>query len=154
MISELLIIFVLVLINGLFAMAEIAMVSVRRSKLESAVKRGDIKAKLALAIHNDPPKFLSTVQVGITLISILLGVFSGEKVKEFFTGLFVQIEFLAPYAANISLTIVIILITALTLIVGELIPKRIGMANPEPIAIYLAAPMTFCQQLPNHLSGF
>ncbi|MBP9548643.1 MAG: HlyC/CorC family transporter [Chitinophagales bacterium] len=143
MISELLIIFVLVLINGLFAMAEIAMVSVRRSKLESAVKRGDIKAKLALAIHNDPPKFLSTVQVGITLISILLGVFSGEKVKEFFTGLFVQIEFLAPYAANISLTIVIILIIALTLIVGELIPKRIGMANPEPIAIYLAAPMTF-----------
>ncbi|HET8962343.1 MAG TPA: hemolysin family protein [Chitinophagales bacterium] len=143
MISELLIIFVLVLINGVFAMAEIAMVSVRKSKLESAIKRGDIKAKLALAIHNDPPKFLSTVQVGITLISILLGVFSGENVKEFFTGLFLQINFLAPYAANISLTIVIILITALTLIVGELIPKRIGMANPEPIAIYLSAPMTF-----------
>lgn len=143
MISELLIIFVLVLINGVFAMAEIAMVSVRKSKLESAIKRGDIKAKLALAIHNDPPKFLSTVQVGITLISILLGVFSGENIKEFFTGLFLQINFLAPYAAHISLIIVIILITALTLIVGELIPKRIGMANPEPIAIYLSAPMTF-----------
>ncbi len=143
MVTELLIILALVVINGLFAMAEIAMVSVRKSKLEAAIKRGDIKAKLALAIHNDPPKFLSTVQVGITLISILLGVFSGEKIKASITGLFVQIPVLEPYAAHISLIIVIILITALTIIVGELIPKRIGMANPEPIAIYLAAPMTF-----------
>lgn len=143
MLSELLIIFILVLINGLFAMAEIAMVSVKKSKLESAVKRGDVRAKLALSIHLDPPKFLSTVQVGITLISILLGVFSGENIKEFFTGLFVQIPFLAPFADNISLAIVIILITAFTLVVGELVPKRVGLANPEPIALYLAAPMSF-----------
>lgn len=143
MLSELLIIFILVLINGLFAMSEIAMVSVRKSKLESAVKRGDLRAKLALSMHLEPSKFLSTVQVGITLIGILLGVYSGETIKANMSAFFSQIAFLAPFATQISLIIVIVGITALSLIIGELVPKRIGLSYAEPIAIFMSAPMAF-----------
>lgn len=141
MLSEVLIIFVLVVINGLLAMSEIAMVSVRKIRLESAAKRGDIRAKRALELHNEPTKFLSTVQIGITLISILTGIFSGASIKETFEGWISNIEVFAEYADTIALVIVVILITALSLIVGELVPKRIGMRFPEPIAKTMAGPM-------------
>lgn len=141
MISELLIIFLLILLNGVFAMSEIAMVSLRRSKLEATAKKGDTRAQTALDMHNEPTRFLSTVQIGITLISILIGIFSGDTLKEPLVGWIEKIGFLAQYADSIALSIVVIFITALSLLMGELVPKRIGLAYAEGIAIFMASPM-------------
>ncbi|MBC8172319.1 MAG: HlyC/CorC family transporter [Chitinophagales bacterium] len=147
MISELLIIFILICINGLFAMSEIAMVSVRKSKLESAAKRGDTKAKLALQLHEHPSRFLSTVQLGITLVSILTGILSGEKIKDIVSGWLVNISFIGEYADTVALVIVVICITALSIIVGELVPKRIGLSFAEPISKMVAAPMILLSKI-------
>ena len=141
MVSEILLILLLVLINGLLAMSEIVMVSVKKVRLESAAKRGDIAAKRALQLHNEPAKFLSTVQIGITLISILTGIFSGATIKLALAEDLAKIPVIEPYADTTALVIVVIAITALSLIVGELVPKRIGMRFPEPIAKAVAGPM-------------
>jgi len=143
MVSEILVILLLIVINGVLSMSEIAMVSVRRVRLESAAKRGDLRAKRALDLHNEPTKFLSTVQIGITLISILTGIFSGATIKSQIASGLSQIDspFVQEYVDSIALVIVVILITALSLIVGELVPKRIGMRYPEPIAKTMAGPM-------------
>jgi len=122
-------------------MSEIAMVSVKKVRLESAAKRGDIAAKRALQLHNEPAKFLSTVQIGITLISILTGIFSGATIKLALAEDLAKIPVIEPYADTTALVIVVIAITALSLIVGELVPKRIGMRFPEPIAKAVAGPM-------------
>lgn len=139
--SELLIILLLICFNGLLAMSEIAMVSSRRIRLENLAKKGDIRAKRALDLHNDPTKFLSTVGIGITLISILTGIFSGATIKETVASWLVNVEILKPYADTIALILVLIVITSVSLIVGELVPKRIGMRFPEPIAVVMAGPM-------------
>lgn len=143
MVSEILIILLLILFNGVLAMSEIAMVSVRRVRLENAAKRGDIRAKRALDLHNEPTKFLSTVQIGITLISILTGIFSGAAIKDSIAQSIAKLpfEFITEYTDTIALVIVVIIITAVSLIIGELVPKRIGMRYPEPIAKTMAGPM-------------
>ncbi len=141
MLSELLIIFFLILINGFLAMSEIAMVSVRRTRLEGSAKRGDARAKQALLLHNQPAKFLSTIQIGITLISILTGIYSGQTIKSVVVTWLINVGMLAEYADTFALIIVVICITALSLIVGELVPKRIGMTFPEPISKFVAGPM-------------
>jgi len=149
MFSEILIILLLIVFHGVLAMSEIAMVSVRKIRLESAAKRGDIRAKRALALHNEPTKFLSTVQIGITLISILTGIFSGATIKDTiaFEIAKISVPAIQEYAESIALVIVVILITAVSLIVGELVPKRIGMRFPEPIAKTMAGPMLFLSAL-------
>jgi putative hemolysin len=147
MISELLIIFLLILLNGVFAMSEIAMVSLRRSKLEAAAKKGDNRAQTALDMHNEPTRFLSTVQIGITLISILIGIFSGDTLKEPLVGWISKIGFLEQYADSVALSVVVILITGLSLLMGELVPKRIGLAYAEGIAILMASPMNLLSRV-------
>lgn len=139
--SELLLIFLLILANGVFSMAEIAIVSSRKSRLESLAKKGDAAAKVALQLHNEPTRFLSTVQVGITLIGILTGTFGDGEVSTWFEGLFLQSETLAPYAHSIALGIVVILITFFSLIIGELVPKQIGLSAPEEIAKVVGRPL-------------
>lgn len=138
---ELLIIALLILLNGVFSMAEIALVSARKARLEVQAGKGDTKAKEALKLANHPDHFLSTVQIGITLIGILTGLYSGDKI----TGdikLFVErFPALVPYSSGIASTLVVIVITYFTLIFGELIPKRIGLSAPERIAKFVAAPM-------------
>lgn len=122
-------------------MSEIALVSSRKSRLESSAKRGDINAKIALETANQPNRFLSTVQIGITLIGILMGIYSGENITN---DLHAKIELypaLAPYAHTIAITIVVITITFFSLVFGELIPKRIGLAYPEKISKIMAQPM-------------
>lgn len=141
MVSEILLILLLVIFNGVLAMSEIAMVSVRKARLDAAAKKGDIRAKRALDLANDPTKFLSTVQIGITLISILTGIFSGATIKTVVAKWLVQIEPISAYADSLALIIVVLCITSVSLIVGELVPKRIGMRFPEPIAKTMAAPM-------------
>jgi putative hemolysin len=144
---ELLIIFVLILINGIFSMSEIALVSARKARLESAAKKGDSNAKIALSIANEPNRFLSTVQIGITLIGILTGIFSGEKMTSDIKAFYGQFELFAPYQHTLAVTTVVLLITYLSLVFGELVPKRIGLTNPEFIAKTVARPMNMLSTL-------
>jgi putative hemolysin len=138
---EILIILVLTLLNGVFSMSEIALVSSRRSKLETAAKNGDRRAQVALDLANSPNRFLSTVQIGITLIGILLGIFSGDKLTDDAQNMVAQVDVLRPYAHSIAVVLVLLLLTYLSLVLGELVPKRIGLSNPEGIAKTVAAPM-------------
>lgn len=128
-------------------MSEIALVSSRKSKLETAARNGDRQAEHALALANSPNRFLSTVQIGITLIGILNGVFSGERITTDFQAYIEQFELLKPYAHSIAVGGVVLFVTYLSLVLGELVPKRIGMANPEGIAKFMAAPMNWLSTL-------
>lgn len=138
---EILIILFLVILNGIFSMSEIALISSRKTKLEIASKNGDRRAAAALELANSPNRFLSTVQIGITLISILTGIFSGDTltigIQDFLTGLGLELK----YADNIAVGLVVLIIGFVQLVLGELVPKRIGMSNPEAIAKTMAAPM-------------
>jgi putative hemolysin len=138
---EFLIILILILLNGVFSMSEIALVSARKSKLESAAKRGDKNAKIALDTANAPNRFFSTVQIGITLIGILTGVFSGENMTKDLSAWFASWESLAKYADTLAVLVVVVIITFLSLVLGELVPKRIGLTNPEAISKAVARPM-------------
>jgi putative hemolysin len=139
--SEILILLGLILVNGLFSMAEIALVSARKARLESQANKGDHRAKEALALANKPDTFLSTVQIGITLIGILTGIISGDTLKERLAAFLGQFDWLASYANGAATTIIVICITYFSLVLGELVPKRLGLANPEAIAKFMAAPM-------------
>ena len=138
---EIVIIFCLIILNGIFSMAEISLVSARKARLEGQANKGDKKAKEALQLSNHPDTFLSTVQIGITTIGILTGFFSGENIKGDLVVWVSKINFLQPYANGVSTAIVIIVITYLSLVLGELLPKRIGLSNPEAIAKKVAGPM-------------
>jgi putative hemolysin len=138
---EIIIILILVLLNGIFSMSEMSLVSSRKFKLENAKKKGSAGAKTALELSENPTKFLSTVQIGITLIGILLGVYSGENLTNDVQEVLVRFELLRPYAAQLSTGIIVVFITYLSIVLGELLPKRLGMTFPEPIAIILARPM-------------
>src|SRR6185295_10320161 len=133
----------LILINGLFVMSEIALVSARKTRLENQAEKGDRKAKIALDLSNNPEIFLSAAQIGITLIAILTGVYSGERFGKNFQPVVEKIEILRPYAATIATTIIVIIVTFLSIIFGELIPKQIGLLRAEKIAKMVAGPMNF-----------
>ncbi len=138
---EIVIIFFLIILNGVFSMSEIALISARKSRLESAAKKGNKKAKMALDLANSPNKFLSTVQIGITLIGILTGIYSGDKITknvEVFIGTF---EILKPFSNSIAVGIVVLILTFFSLVLGELLPKRIGLNHPEAISKAVAYPM-------------
>jgi len=139
---EILIIFLLILLNGIFSMSEIAIVSARKSRLEMQAKRGSVSAKAALEIANTPNRFLSTVQIGITLIGILTGIFSGEKITNDVQDFIEKYPFSHPFEHSIAVAIVVIILTFFSLVLGELVPKRIGLSNPESIAKMMARPMT------------
>jgi len=141
--TEVFIIFGLILLNGLFSMAEIALLSARKARLELKANRGDELARKALNLANNPDTFLSTVQIGITLIGILTGIFSGENLKSGIHKFFADIPFLAAYSSGIATAVVVILLTYFSLVIGELVPKRIGMSNPEGIAKIVATPMRY-----------
>lgn len=122
-------------------MAEIAVVSSRKSRLESAAKRGENSSKIALETANSPNRFLSTVQIGITLIGILTGIFSGENITQDVEAFFKEYASTAHYAHPLSVVVVVGILTFFSLVLGELVPKRIGLANPEAIAKIVARPM-------------
>lgn len=128
-------------------MSEIALISARKNRLENAAKKGNSNAQVALDLANSPNKFLSTVQIGITLIGILTGIYSGDKittdVKLFIEGF----EILKPYAQSISVAVVVVILTFFSLVLGELLPKRIGLNHPENIAKAVAVPMKIISQV-------
>jgi putative hemolysin len=139
---EVFIILLLILLNGVFSMSEIALVSSRKFKLEHAARRGNSNAKKALALANNPNTFLSTVQIGITLIGILTGIFSGEKIQDDLRASIEKVTLLQPYSESISVAVIVIIVTFFSIVFGELLPKRVGLMFPEAIASIMATPMT------------
>ena len=138
---ELIILLLLIFLNGLFVMAEIALVSARKSRLENLADNGDEKARSALKLAEKPELFLSTAQIGITLIAILTGFYSGEKFSADLQPYLEKIPYLRNYAANLSTALILIFVTLLSIIFGELIPKRIGLLRAEQIARLVARPV-------------
>jgi putative hemolysin len=138
---EILIVLFLILLNGIFSMSEIAMVSSRKSRLETEAKKGDKAAKKVLELSRNPGKFLSTVQIGITLIGLLTGIYSGEKIEDDLVNYLNQFEYLKQFSKTIAITVILITITFFSLVLGELVPKRIGLTMPERISKLLAFPM-------------
>jgi putative hemolysin len=144
---EFFIILLLTLINGIFSMSEIALVSSRKFKLENSAKKGNKGAAKALELANSPSKFLSTVQIGITLIGILLGIYSGENITNDVQATIEKVEFLRPYSGTLSVAAVLVCITYLSIVLGELLPKRIGLTYPETISSLVARPMSLVSTL-------
>lgn len=138
---EVALIFLLVLANGVFAMAEIAVVSARKARLRQRAAEGHRGAGVALELAEKPDDFLSTVQVGITLIGTLAGAFGGATVAEKLAEQLKQVPQIAEYAESVSITVVVLLISYFSLILGELVPKNLALSNPERIAALLAPPM-------------
>jgi len=138
---DILILLGLILLNGLFVTSEIALVSARKARLEHQADKGDKKARVALHLSNNPEIFLSAAQIGITLIAIITGVYSGERFSNYLQPVFENIESLKPYAESIATTIIVIIVTYLSIVFGELIPKRIGLSRAEKIAKIMAGPM-------------
>ena len=143
MLVEIGVIFLLILLNGFFAMSEIALVSARKVRLEQRAAEGDKGAQNALELTKSTNKFLSAVQVGITLIGVLTGALGGATLAARISVGLSQIPWLAPYAYGVSLALVVLLTTYFSLVIGELIPKRLGMNNPEKIASSVAGVMRF-----------
>jgi len=138
---ELIIILGLVLLNGIFSMAEMALVSSRKFKLESLRKRGRKGASSALELSSNPTRFLSTVQIGITLIGILLGVYSGENLTSDLERFLTSFSWIGEQAHSVAVGLIVLFVTYLSIVLGELLPKRIGMTYPETIAVTLSRPM-------------
>ncbi|WP_281324291.1 hemolysin family protein [Flavobacterium sp. IMCC34518] len=122
-------------------MSEIALISARKNRLETAAKKGNKSAQIALDLANSPNKFLSTVQIGITLIGILTGIYSGDKITADVEVFVKGFAILIPFAHSIAVGIVVVVLTFFSLVLGELLPKRIGLNHPEAIAKSVALPM-------------
>ncbi len=146
MITEILIILLLIILNGILSASEIAIVSSRKARLNAAAENNK-GARTALELKENPNNFLSTVQIGITLIGILTGFFSGGTISLFIAEQLKTIAFIAPYSEQISVILVVLIITYLSLVVGELVPKRIGMAIPEKYASLIAVPMSVLSKI-------
>ena len=138
---EILIILVLIIANGVFSMSEMAVVSARKVRLQQLANQGNTKALTALKLAESPNHFLSTIQIGITLIGIVTGAFGGVTIATQLAVYIRLIPFLAPFSEAIAFGIVVLIITYLSLIIGELVPKRLALNNPEGIASFVAIPM-------------
>jgi putative hemolysin len=144
---EILVILILLLANGFLALSEIAVVSARRPRLAQRAARGDANARAAVALAESPTRFLSTVQVGITLIGILSGAYGGATIAEELEVVLAAYPAFANYSEPVAVAIVVILLSYLSVIVGELVPKRIALSNPEKFAAIVARPMTRLSKL-------
>lgn len=141
--TEILILILLILTNGLFSLAEMAVVSARKVKLQQSAEAGNKGARTALALAVEPTRFLSTVQIGITLIGILSGALGGATIAETLATYFAQYPVLQPYSEEIGVGIVVTAITFFSLVIGELVPKRLALNNAERIATLVAPLMQF-----------
>jgi putative hemolysin len=138
---EIAIILVLIILNGIFAMSEFAIVSAKKTRLRHRADEGDTRAAAALELVHEPTQFLSTVQIGITLVGIFAGAFGGATVAKGLSAYLKEFPALAPYSDLLSILLVVLVITYLTLIFGELVPKRLALNNAENIASLVAKPM-------------
>ena len=142
-INEIVLILILILINALLAMSEAALVASRKVRLQQQANDGNKSSELALKLLKDPNIFLSTVQIGITLIGVLAGAVGGATISEALALALQKIPYLGEFSESISLAIVVLTITILTIWLGELVPKRLGLTSPEKIAQVVAGPMLF-----------
>lgn len=138
---EILFIILLILANGVFAMAEIAIVSARKARLQQRAEEGKPGARTALELANAPSRFLATIQIGITLVGVLAGAFGGATLAEKLAAALSRVHLLAPYSEAIGLGLVVLGITYLSLVIGELAPKHLALSNPERVASAVASPM-------------
>jgi len=138
---EIIVILALIFINGIFAMGEIAIITSRKTLLQQWANDGNIKARAALKLLQEPTLFLSTTQAGITLIGIMVGAIGEAALSGYLSKKLSLISILAPYSPAISLGVVVVSITYVSLIIGELVPKRLGLYSPEKIALAMAPPM-------------
>lgn len=137
----------LIVINGLFSMTEIAVVSARRVRLARAAEDGNSGAATAIRLQDEPKNFLSSVQIGITLVGVLSGAFGGALLAEPLSKLVAQVPALAPYASSIAFAFVIIVITYFSLVIGELVPKNLALSRPESIASVFSRPMLLVSRI-------
>ncbi len=141
MITDIAIILLLILLNGFFAMSEIAVVSAKATYLDAARKKGSKGAKVAIGLKSDPDNFLSSVQVGITLIGIINGAYGGATLSAHLVPFFKQYAISAAYAESISIITVVFIITYLSIVIGELVPKTIALNNSSKVAIAVSRPI-------------
>jgi putative hemolysin len=144
---------ILILLNGILSMAEIAIVSARRTKLQQEAESGNNSARQALALKDDPTNFLSTIQIGITLIGILTGVVSGATIADQLAVWLKNIKWLAPFSEAVGVAIVVLIITYFALVLGELAPKRMAMNRPERLAIKLSPAIHLLSRLARPISA-
>lgn len=140
---EIAIVLALIVANGIFSGTELAIVSARRGRLQQSADEGNQGAVVALRLQDDPNRFLSTVQVGITLIGTLTGVFGGASIADRLVGVLRPLPYVGPYADSVALGLVVLIITYLSLVIGELVPKRLALQSAEAIALAMAQPMAF-----------
>ena len=145
--SEIFIILGLILLNGVFAMTEIALISARKSSLTTDAKKGSKAAQTALELANEPNRFLSTVQIGITLIGILTGIYSGNQIATIFKAWLIDCGITSNYAGMTAQGVIVVVVTYLTLVFGELLPKQIGINAPETVAKTLSRPMFWLSKI-------
>jgi putative hemolysin len=138
---ELALILLLLVINGVFSMSEMAVVSARKTRLQHRAEDGDAGARAALDLAANPTNFLSTVQVGITLVGVLAGAFGGAGIAEALANYLRDVRWIGPHAQPVALGIVVAAITYLSLVIGELVPKQIALGNPERVAALVSRPM-------------
>ena len=148
---DLLLILLLILLNGVFAMSEIAVVSSRKARLQNLADDGSLGAQAALSLHQEPSSFLSTIQVGITLVGILNGAIGEAAVADPLAEWIGRIPLLTPYAKAVALTITVVGLTYFSVVVGELVPKRLALLAPEGIAALMARPMMILARITHPL---
>jgi putative hemolysin len=151
---EILIAFALIIANAVFVLSEAALISARKARLQQRASEGDANAKAALALANAPNTFLATVQIFITLTGTLLGAFSGATLADPITQALRQVPALEPYSEGLAIALVVLVITYLSLIIGELVPKQLALNNPENVASLIAPPMRLLSRLAAPLVSF
>ena len=151
---EVLFLAVLIVLNGVFALSEIAVVSARKTRLQQWADEGRGGAAVALRLANEPGRFLSTIQVGITTIGILSGALAEASVAQALAVSLAQVPALAPYSEGIAIGIVVVIITYLSVVIGELVPKRLALINPEAIASVIALPMEWLSRVSSPVVRF
>lgn len=145
--TEILIVLAIILINAIFVLSEMSVASSRKARLQERLNDGDKRAATALKLIEDPNLFLATVQIGITLVGVFLGAVGGARLSQPLSALLASVPALTPYAETLALAIVVISITFVSIVLGELVPKRIALHNPERLASLLAGPMLFVSTL-------
>lgn len=145
--NEIVVIVVLILINGVLAMSEAALVASRKARLQQKESEGHKSASVAIKLLEDPNIFLSSVQIGITLISILMGAVGGATISQYLAVFFQELPYIGAYSESIALGFVVVTITILSVWLGELVPKRLGINSPERIATIVAGPLLFFSKI-------
>ena len=145
--NDILIIILLIFVNAILALSEAAMLSVRKTRLQQRINEGDKRARLALKMAENPNRFLSTIQIGITVIDVLVGAISGATVAKLLAGLFAGIPALARFSDAIGLVVVVVTVSYLSIVLGELVPKRMALQNSDRVASFIAGPMFFVSKL-------